>query len=165
MECIRGWCLCDRASFLYKDVNNQQDATTFSSINLFNSALLVFRGDKFAHPEEHFLTVYTAFGAMHRSAAVSMQCTKSCIYSQKVLLKWANLSPETCWAELKRLINEKAVASCWLFTSLYKGYYGCAKPDFNQINNLLRKVKYIRILGQQEIIQSSGVLIDVYTLT
>jgi len=29
------------------------------------------------------------------------------------------LSPETCRAELKRLINEKAVASCWLFTSLY----------------------------------------------
>ena len=32
---------------------------------------------------------------------------------------WANLSPETCRAELKRLINEKVVASCWLFTSLY----------------------------------------------
>ena len=43
--------------------------------------------DKFAHPQEHFLTVYTAFGTMHRSAAVSVHCTKSCIYSQKVLLK------------------------------------------------------------------------------
>ena len=31
---------------------------------------------------------------------------------------WANLSPETCRAEIKRLINEKVVASCWLFTSL-----------------------------------------------
>ena len=30
---------------------------------------------------------------------------------------WANLSPETCRADLKRLINEKVVASCWLFTS------------------------------------------------
>ena len=30
-----------------------------------------------------------------------------------------NLSPETCRAELKRLIKEKVVASCWLFTSLY----------------------------------------------
>ena len=29
------------------------------------------------------------------------------------------MSPETCWADLKRLINEKVVASCWLFTSLY----------------------------------------------
>ena len=28
-------------------------------------------------------------------------------------------SPETSRAELKRLINEKVVASCWLFTSLY----------------------------------------------
>ena len=32
---------------------------------------------------------------------------------------WANLSPETCRAELKRLINEKGVASRWLLTSLY----------------------------------------------
>ena len=31
---------------------------------------------------------------------------------------WANLSSEICRAELKRLINEKVVASCWLFTSL-----------------------------------------------
>ena len=29
------------------------------------------------------------------------------------------MSPETCRAELKRLINEKVAASCWLFTSLY----------------------------------------------
>ena len=40
------------------DVNNQQDATNFSFINIFNSALHV-SGDKFAHPQEHFLTVYT----------------------------------------------------------------------------------------------------------
>jgi hypothetical protein len=32
---------------------------------------------------------------------------------------WANLSPETCRAELKRLINDNVVESCWLFTSLY----------------------------------------------
>ena len=38
---------------------------------------------------------------------------KKCSYG------WANLSPETCRAELKRLINEKVVGSCWLFTSLY----------------------------------------------
>ena len=57
--------LCDRASFQYKDVNNEQDATTFSFINLFNSALHV-SGDKFAHPQEHFLTLYTAFDTMHQ---------------------------------------------------------------------------------------------------
>ena len=49
----------------FNDVSNQQDATTFSFINLFNSALHV-SGDKFAHPQEHFLIVYTAFGTMHR---------------------------------------------------------------------------------------------------
>ena len=32
---------------------------------------------------------------------------------------WANLSPEICRADLKRLINEKVVASRWLLTSLY----------------------------------------------
>ena len=46
------------------DVNNQQDATTFSFIDLFNSAPHV-SGDIFAHPQEHFLTVYTAFGTKH----------------------------------------------------------------------------------------------------
>ena len=35
-----------------KDVNNQKDATNFSFINIFNSALHV-SGDKFAHPQEH----------------------------------------------------------------------------------------------------------------
>ena len=74
----------------YNDINNQQDATTVSFINLFNSALHV-SGDKFAHPQEHFLSVYAAFGTMHRHwcrpAAVSVRCTKSCIYSQKVIVR------------------------------------------------------------------------------
>ena len=48
----------------FNDVSNQQDATTFSFINPFSSALHV-SGDKFAHPQEHFFTVYTAFGTMH----------------------------------------------------------------------------------------------------
>jgi hypothetical protein len=82
----------------------------FWFINLFKSALHV-SGDKSAHPQEQFLTVYAAFGTMHRhccrpvhctksciyvqvlsqpwhrSAAVSVHCTKSCIYSQKLLLR------------------------------------------------------------------------------
>jgi len=44
-------------------------------------------GDKLAHPQEHFLTVYTAIGTMHRSATISVHCTNSCIYSQKVLVR------------------------------------------------------------------------------
>jgi len=47
---------------------------------------------------------------------------------------------------------------------MYRGYYGCAKLDLIQIHNLLRKIKYVRIIGQ-EIIHSSGVLINVYTPT
>ena len=73
---------------MFYDVNNQQDATTFSFINLFKSAQHV-SGDKFAHPQELFLTVYTADRTVpsqlwHRSAAEAVNCTKSCIYSQKV---------------------------------------------------------------------------------
>ena len=56
---------------LYNDVNNQQDATAFSFIKLFNSTLHV-SGDKFAHPQEHFLTVYTACGTMHRHCIVGV---------------------------------------------------------------------------------------------
>ena len=121
----RNWLL--NILFTFNDINNQQDATTFSFINLFKSALNV-SGGKFAHPQEHFLTLYTAFGTMHRhccqqvpwlrwnfvpsqpwhlSAAVPMHCTKSCVYSQKCSWGWANLSPETCRADLKRLINER----------------------------------------------------------
>jgi len=76
-------------------------------IDLFKSALHV-SGDKLAHPQDYFLTVHTAFGTMHwycwqtvtklrgkpvssqpchRSAAISVHCTKKCIYSQKVLLR------------------------------------------------------------------------------
>ena len=79
-----------RSTYYCANVNNQQDATTFSFINLFNLTLHI-SGDKFAHPQEHFLTVYTVFGTMHRHccrpAAVSVHCTKNCIYSQKVLLR------------------------------------------------------------------------------
>jgi len=65
-------------------------------INLFKPVLHP-SGDKLAHPQEHFLTVYTPFGTVqctdiaadrcHRSAAISVHCTKRCIYSQKVLLR------------------------------------------------------------------------------
>ena len=79
----------------YNDVNNQQDATTFSFINLLNPALHV-SDEKFAHPQELFFPVYAAFGTIHRhccrsvprlrwnsvpsqtrhrSAAVSVHCT------------------------------------------------------------------------------------------
>ena len=78
--------VCVTAHHQYNDVNNQQDATTFSFNNLSKLALHV-SGDKFAHLQEHFLTVYTAFGTMHRHCCRPVHCTKSCIYSQKVLLK------------------------------------------------------------------------------
>jgi hypothetical protein len=59
--------------YWYNDVSNQQDATTFSFINLliniFKSALHV-SGDKFVHPQEHFLTVFL----VHCTDAVADRC-------------------------------------------------------------------------------------------
>ena len=53
---------------------------------------------------------------------ITVHCTKSYIYSQKSAPEDGRIfSPETYWADLKRLINENFVASCWLFTSLYSG--------------------------------------------
>ena len=74
-----------KTHFLYNDVNNQQDGTTFRLL-IFLIQPYMFRAT-FVHPQEHFLTVYTAFGTMRRSAAVSVHCTESCIYCQKVLLR------------------------------------------------------------------------------
>ena len=65
----------------YSDVNNQQDATTYSFINLFKSALHV-SDDKFAHPQEHFLTVYTAFG----TSGALYDCIYSFWYKAPTLL-------------------------------------------------------------------------------
>ena len=46
--------------------------SNFSFINLFKSALHVSE-DKFAHPEGHFLTVYTAFGTVHYNCSALYQ--------------------------------------------------------------------------------------------
>ena len=77
-------------------------------IDLFKSALHV-SGDKFSHPQEHFLTVYTVLVQSTDIAADRWQdqCTKSYIYtySQNCSWGWASLSPETCRADLKRSIN------------------------------------------------------------
>ena len=53
------------AALLDYNVGNQQDATIFHLLILFKSTLHV-SGDRFDHPQEHSLTVYTAFGTMQR---------------------------------------------------------------------------------------------------
>ena len=45
---------------LFNNINKQQDATTFSFINLFKSAQTV-SGDKIAHPQEHFFNCIYSF--------------------------------------------------------------------------------------------------------
>jgi hypothetical protein len=76
--------VCETIYHQFNHVNKQQDATTFSFINIFKSAQNV-SGDKLSHPQEHFLTVYKTFGQMHRLccrlATWAVHFTKSCIYS------------------------------------------------------------------------------------
>ena len=97
--------------------NNQQDATTFSFSSLFDSALHV-SDDKFTHPQEHVLT---SFHLNRGTGRQQCRCiVPKAVYRVKTCSwGWVNLSPETCRAESKRLLNEKVVASCWLFTSCF----------------------------------------------
>ena len=55
-------------------------------------------------------------GRQHRRCIVP----KAVYTVKKCSWEWANLWPESCWADLRRSINEKVVGSCWLFASLYK---------------------------------------------
>ena len=96
-------------------MNKQKYAANFSFINFFNSAQHV-SGNKFAHPQEHFLTVCTAFGTMHRSAAVSVHCTKSCTYSPKSALEdGRNCRPKH--VGLNEKINKRI--SCCILLVIY----------------------------------------------
>jgi len=57
-------------------------------IDLFKSALHV-SSDKLAHPQEHFMTVYAAFGKMHRyccRTVTSLRWNCSSISTSKVYL-------------------------------------------------------------------------------
>ena len=107
--------ICVTVRHWYNDVSNQQNATNFSFINLFKSALYVL-GDKFAHHQEHFFDCIYSFwynaptllpigATWHRSAAVSVQCTKSCICNQKVLPRMGEFVARNMWGWFKK-INE-----------------------------------------------------------
>jgi len=87
-------------------------------IELFKSALHV-SGDKLAHPQEHFLTVYTAQKCswgwasllpetcradLKRSpAAISVHCTKSPLYTQKVLLRMGEFVAHNMYSWFKKI--------------------------------------------------------------
>ena len=114
----------------YNDVNNQHDATTFFFIflnqpNTFretNSPILRSTFDCIYSFWYSALTLLPTGATVemevpsqpwHRSAA---EAVPKAVYTiKKCSWGWANLSPETCWADLKILINEKVAAACWLF--------------------------------------------------
>jgi hypothetical protein len=54
----------------------------------------------------------------HQSAAVSVHCTKSCVYRKKCSWGWAKLSPETCRVDLKGSISGICCLTCWSYQNL-----------------------------------------------
>jgi len=94
------------------DVRNQQDSTTFLFINLFNSALHV-SGDKFAHPQELFLTLYTAFGIMYRHCCRPVAPVGS---SVGALYKKLYIQPKRA-PEEGRICHPKHVSCCILLVA------------------------------------------------
>ena len=119
---IKYFDVCLTVHRQYNDVSNQRDAITFLFINLFNSALHV-SGDKFAHPHKLFLTVYTAFGTMHRHCSRPVGSSVGSLYltlyiqSKTAPEDGRICPPKHVGGVLKRLINEKDFASRWLLTS------------------------------------------------
>ena len=107
---------------VYNDVNNQQDATTFSFINLLNQPYMFRVTDSHILRSTFWLyiqlLVQCANNAAdrchgwdgksvlsqpwHRSAAVSVHCTQSCIYSQKVLLRMGEFVARNMWGWIKK---------------------------------------------------------------
>ena len=124
---------------MVNDLNNQQDATTFPFINLFKSAQHV-SGDKFAHPQEHLLTVYTDFGKMHRlccqpvprwhrSSAEAVHCTKSWLYSQKLLLRMGEFVARNMLGWIKNINKRK---NCSILLVIYA--HRCTKMIHGHTN-------------------------------
>jgi hypothetical protein len=66
----------------------------FSFIYFFKSALHI-SGDKFTHPHEHFLTVYTALGTTHRLV---------------VRLKWNSVTSKNFGSHSNYLIIQQLVS-------------------------------------------------------
>ena len=54
------------------------------------------------------------------TAAVQCIVPKAVYRVKKSSWGWVNLPPETCRPELKRVIKEKVVESCWLLTSYHQ---------------------------------------------
>ena len=137
------WCLCNRALLVQK-CKQLTRCNKISFINLFKSAIHV-SGDRFDHPQEHFLTVYTVFGTINILLVVfwhaSLRFTSQNILNYNLSLhcilpktgytvkkcswEWANLSPEIYMTDLKRLTFKRRIKSHLTFAGIIRSpiYY------------------------------------------
>ena len=129
--------VCVTVHHQYNDVSNQKDVRTFSLIIFWNQPYM-FRATNSSILRSTFLTVYTAFGIMHRhcwrpvprgTGRQQYRCiVPKAVYTvKKCSWGWANLLPETCRADFKRLIKRLLTKKLlllvgWLVTSWFKSH-------------------------------------------
>jgi len=105
-----------RTPRLFYCITNKMQQIPF--IDPFKSALHV-SGDKLAHPQEQFWPYIQLLvqWPCHRSPAISVHCTKAVYTVKKCSWGWANLSPETCRADLNRSIKRSINGICCILVS------------------------------------------------
>ena len=127
------WNWCDRASLVQR-CDKPTRCHNFSFINFLNQPNM-FRETNSPILRSICDCIY-GFGTMNRHCCRPVprgtgRQQRRCIVPKVVYTikkcswGWANLSLDTCWADLKRLKNEKVMASCWLFTSLLICWFIC----------------------------------------
>ena len=81
---------------------------------------------------------------------------KSVYTVKKCSWGWAHFSPETLRADLKRLINEKLVAACWLLTSFWS-WISSGTPNFqNHFHRVEIQLQEINIISYRIISLQQG---------
>jgi len=95
-------------------------STTMSVINKMQQLfrLLIFLNQPYIFPTTNSPIIRSTFSRLYSNISLEFIVPKGVHTVIKCSWGWANLSPETYRADLKILINEKGVASCWLLTSL-----------------------------------------------
>jgi len=131
--------VCETMHHWNNDVSNQQDATIFVYWSFYWYIWIssICFGRQTRPSSGALLTVYTALVqrtdiatdrwqgwdgtrlSCHRLAAISVHCTKSCIYSQKCSWRWASLSPETCRADSNISIRRSIYENCCILLLAY----------------------------------------------
>ena len=113
--------VCMTVHYLYYDVSNQRDPTTFSFIRLFKISPTCFRPQIRPSSGTLFNSIYSfwynAPTLLPVGSSVGALYQKLYIHSKRAPEDGRICPPKHVGGVLKRLINEKDFASRWLLTS------------------------------------------------